>query len=95
MVELDRNTIFAAEDQINCEDWVKLISQGQRIYKHINSMPDSKDDVVTSTSKTNKVESEEINNHLMRILEDNGNLFCADCNSASNFFHLSKISINA
>lgn len=88
LVELDRNTIFAAEDQINCEDWVKLISQGQRIYKHINSMPDSKDDVVTSTSKTNKVESEEINNHLMRILEDNGNLFCADCNSASAYWML-------
>lgn len=85
-----RQTMFAATNDVECKDWIKCVLQGQRIYTHLLSAAEkipSNQENDTSSAKV-VLEPEEINGHLIRILEESSNMVCADCGVPEAFWML-------
>jgi hypothetical protein len=86
-----RQTLFAAASDVECKDWMKSILQGQRIYTHLLSasekLPSSGSENDSPAPKV-VLEPEEINGHLIRVLEETSNMICADCGVPEAFWML-------
>ena len=85
IIEPEKATaLFKTEKQIECLDWIESVNQGRRIFQRTEGS------FAPTEQRSKTVDTEEIYNNLLRLLDQPGNQSCADCGNSGAFWMLSK-----